>query len=252
MDEETKKIIADQMEILPEDVKKAILSVDYSAKLQEVVKRNHLLIDQAGALETETTLTLLGLEPLSDYIENISRELTLPREKAVIVAHDVDELIFKNIRESLQVMNNEALAEEEEIAEREKNSIPTVTLDRDNVMSGIEDPKNIPEESISISSLKSNSLNPKYPTETMTKGIEIRRDLSLEIPPEAKLPIKSNLVSTEKTLEPLHQNISPTKNIVEEKLTGIVSVPTEKVIVEENSKLPGKNTGHDPYREPII
>lgn len=244
MDEETKKIIADQMEILPEDVKKAILSVDYSAQLQEVVKRNHLLIDQAGSLETETTLTLLGLEPIADYVENISRELALPREKALIVAHDVDELIFKNIRESLQTMNNEALAEEQEIMERENNSIPTGTLDRNNVMSGIENPKNIPEESISISSLKSNSLNPEYPVENMTKGIEIRKDMSLEIPPEAKLPIK--------TQEPLHINIPPTKNIIEEKLTNIVSIPTEKVVVEENSKLPNKSAGYDPYREPIM
>ena len=137
MDEETKKIISDQMAILPEDVKKAITSVDYTTQLQEVVKRNHLLIDQAGALETETTLTLLGLEALKDYVENISRELSLPREKALIVAHDVDELIFKNIRESLQKINDESLAEEEEIQEREQSEI----LNRESVMSGIENPK---------------------------------------------------------------------------------------------------------------
>lgn len=249
MDEETKKIIKDQMEILPDDVKKAILSVDYSTQLQEVVKRNHLLIDQAGSLETETTLTLLGIEPLSEYVENISRELSLPREKALIVAHDVDELIFKNIRESLQNMNNEALAEEEEMEERKENT-NTEVLNRENVMSGIENPKGIPEESISMSSLKSNSLNPEYPTESMTKGIEIRKEMSLEIPPEAKLPVKSN--SVDKKVEPLHQNTSPTKDIVEEKLTNIVSVPTEKVVVEENSKLPNKNAGHDPYRESIM
>lgn len=248
MDEETKKIISDQLKVLPEEIKLAISSVDFKVQLQEVVKRNHLLIDQAGALETETTLTLLGLEPLADYVENISRELSLPREKALIVAHDVDELIFKNIRESLQKINDESLAEEEEIQEREQSEI----LNRESVMSGIENPKDIPEESISMSSLKSNSLNPEYPIEPLTKGIEIRKDMSLEIPPEAKLPMRSPIVSTEKIPEPLHQNISPANNIVEEKLKNIVSVPTEKVVVEENSKLPQKDIGHDPYREALM
>ena len=122
MDEETKKIISDQMEAIPEDVRKAILSVDYPLQLQEIVKRNHLLIDQAGALETETTLTLLGLETLNDYVENISRELEIPREKSLIIAHDVDELIFKSVRESLQKINDRTLAEEEEIQGREQNN----------------------------------------------------------------------------------------------------------------------------------
>ncbi|MFA6430617.1 MAG: hypothetical protein WC229_03180 [Candidatus Paceibacterota bacterium] len=243
MNEDTKKIIAEQMEVLPEDVKKAILSVDYRVQLQEIVKRNHLLIDQAGALETETTLTLLGLEPLENYVENISRELALSKDKAIIVAHDVDELIFKNIRISLQQLNDKNLEENEEIEER-----TTVELSKENVMSGIENPTNIPEESISISSLKSNSLNPEYPAEPMTKGIEIRREMSLEIPPEAKLPIKS-LTDKTKEPEPLHQNTSPANNIVEEKLGTVISTPTEKVVIEENSKLPSK---HDPYRESVI
>lgn len=251
MDEETKKIISDQMAILPEDVKKAISSVDYRVQLQEVVKRNHLLIDQAGALETETTLTLLGLETLKDYVENISRELALPRDKAILVAHDVDELIFKNVRESLQRINDETLEEEQEILEREQGN-NTELLDRESVMSGIEDPKNIPEESISMSSLKSNSLNPEYPVEVMTKGIEIRKEMSLEIPTEAKLAVKNSIIPTEKIPEPLHQNISPVSNIVEEKLANIISTPTEKIVIEENSKLPPKNTGHDPYREALM
>jgi hypothetical protein len=253
MDEETKKIISDQLKVLPEEIKAAISSVDFKVQLQEVVKRNRLLIDQAGALETETTLTLLGLEPLVDYVENLSRELSLPRDKALLVAHDVDELIFKNIRESLQKINDTTLAEEEEIEERAQGDAQSGPLKREDVMSGIENPKNIPDESISISSLKSNSLNPEYPIENMTKGIEIRREMSLEIPPEAKLPIKtSSLISTEKVLEPLHQNVSPVKDIIVEKLTNTVSVPTEKVVVEENSKLPQKNAVHDPYREALM
>jgi len=248
MDQETSKIIQDQLAILPEDVKQAIFSVDYKKQLQEIVKRNGLLINQAGALELETTLTLIGLELQEDYIENIARELELPREKAVIVAHDVDELIFKNVRNYLKKISDDVTAADVLLA-----SQGGAELNKDGLVYGIENPKEIKsqEESVSISSLKSNSLNPEYPVEKVTNGIEVRRELSLEIPPEAKLPIKSFVSSQEeKNKEPFHQNISPVQNIVEEKLTNNISIPKEKIVVEETSKLPTKE--HDPYREPII
>ena len=71
MDEETQKIVMEQMKNLPSDVREAILSVDYKIKLQEITKRQRLMIDQAGKLEMETTLVVIGLEPLADFVENI-------------------------------------------------------------------------------------------------------------------------------------------------------------------------------------
>src|ERR1035437_9028794 len=105
MGEETQKIITEQMKNIPEDVALAIISVEYQAKLQEVVKRQKLLIDQAGKLEMETTLVMIGLEPLADYAGNLQRELSLPMVRAKDIAMDVSEHIFKPVRDSLQAMN---------------------------------------------------------------------------------------------------------------------------------------------------
>lgn len=246
MDEETQKIITAQMKKLPKDVRDAISSVDYKKNLQEIVKKGRLLIDKAGKLETETTFVMLGLEPLNDYVQNISRELEIPRERAVAIAHDADELIFKNIRESLRKMNDEIPPEAEEETESVDGQSRKIILD------GVENPSNIgmKEGSVSVSALKSNSSNPEYPMEPLSKMVEIRKEISPEIPKEAMLPMKTLSQIIEKTPEPYHTNSSPIDDIVGEKLTKAVFVPKEKIIIEENTKLPPKPT-HDPYRESI-
>jgi hypothetical protein len=250
MDIETQNLITKQLDILPQEIKEAIFSVDYPKQLQEVVKRNIILIDQAGKLETETTLVMLGLEPLNDYIINLSRELEISAEKATAIAQDVDELIFKNIRESLRKINDES---SEEIPE-EKELVNGQS--REDILGGIENPSSIGarEESVSVSSLKSNSLTPEYPPEKFSNKIDVKKETSLEIPKESMLPIKPQnqevYLVEEKTIEPYHENLSPIEDIVGEKLTKNVFVPKENIIIEENTKLPQK-PAHDPYREPI-
>jgi hypothetical protein len=255
MNDENKKIIKDQLAILPEDVKNAITSVDYQKTLQKITRTNMLLIDQAGKLETETTLVLLGLEPLRDYAGNLSKNLGITKEKAIVIAHDVDELIFKNIRESLRKINDDMLAGEgHEMGGggSASGSEPT----RDAILGGIENPSVIPkiEKSVSVSSLKSNSANPEYPAEKFADGVEVKKETSmeLEIPPEAMVPATTVAIGP-KVPPPFHENISPLDNIVEEKLSAPVEIPKASVVVEENTKLPPKPAEkHDPYREPIV
>jgi CRISPR/Cas system-associated endoribonuclease Cas2 len=239
------KDFKDYIETLPPEIKQAIYSIDYPQKLQEIVKNNKLLIDQAGKLEAETTLIMAGIEPMDKYVNNLIKNVGLSSIQASIVAHDVNESIFKNIRESLKKINDQISEEDKVINEK-------IEPNKEDVIAGIENPANIKnnEESVSISSLKSNSINPET-HESIDKGIEIRINNLPEIAPEAMLPITSSLAS--KPTEPFHQNISPVDNIVESKLTSTVAVPKENIIIEEKTKLPEKTkTSGDPYRESII
>jgi len=261
------QILKDKYDKLPEDIKKSIMSVDLSSKLQDVIKRNKLLINQAGELETEVSLVLFGIVRLSNFLDNLMKNLQLPREKALVIAHDVDELIFKNIRESLRKMGDDAEKADAVVT----SPLPEPT--RDEILGVIENSATVAskEGSVSLSSLKSNSPKLEYPSETLTKGVEIRKEKSLEIPPEAMLPaIQKNQpetisILTEKKAEPYHQNISPVDNIVETKMNNTIIIPKEKIFVEEKTKLPEKPViqvapvspvanggGKDPYREPII
>ena len=254
------------VETLPTELKQAIYSVDYPQKLQKIVKNNKLLIDQAGKLEAETTLVLAGIEPLDKYIGNLIRNVGLTSMQASLVAHDVDELIFKNIRESLKKINDD-IKDEDKIAgetaqglatswQATQNVAPlaseTANPTKENILAGIENPENIKvnEPSISLSSLESKKTTPEFHPEMVAEGIEIKTNNLPEIAPEI-LPTISSL--TKKQEEPFHQNISPVPNIVESKLANIVIAPKENIVIEEKTKLPQKpRLSADPYKEPII
>ena len=246
MNDDAQNIIAEQLKNLPQELRDAILAVDYPTKLQTITKNNKLMIDQAGKLETQTSLVLLGLEPLTDYVSNLRENLDLSKDEALAVAHDADELIFKNVRETLKAMSEAAIAAENEIVKTAGTPSKAETL------AGIENPAGIAakEQSVSFSALDSNSGKERRPDENMD-GIEIRKSMLPEIRPNAMLPIKP--------IVPYHENISPVENIVQAKMTETVAVPKEVIAVEEKTKLPEKIAPEtiqprgegDPYREPI-
>ncbi|MFA5934790.1 MAG: hypothetical protein WC827_02835 [Candidatus Paceibacterota bacterium] len=229
---------------LPQEIKTVLYSLDYSKLLQEIVIKNKLLIDQAGKLEIETTLVMSGLTPLNDYVSALSKELGITEEKAREIAHDVDNLIFKSIRKSLEAINNEEKEDDLIIEQRAKKE-----MDREYILSGIENPETIKEkdESISISSLNSNN-NIGVKLESFSKGVEIKKENQAEITPGAIL--QPQIFTKREVAQSISENISPIKNIVETKKETSVIVPRETVIIEEKAKLPERQA--DQYREPII
>jgi hypothetical protein len=98
----TEQIIKEQLVKLPEDVRKAISSVDLRDKIKKIAEKHHLHIDQAGDLETETVLVMLGLEPTDDYKRNIKKALQISDTPAHAITFDVNKEIFMPIRESLK------------------------------------------------------------------------------------------------------------------------------------------------------
>lgn len=239
MDDETQKIISDQLKKLPSDVKEAIVSVDYKTKLQEITKRQRLLIDQAAKLEMETTLVMIGLEPLVDYISNLQREMGLTETRAKEVAVDVSDNIFKPIRESLRAMNEEVLAPESGASEPEEKVIRftntnETSLNRDQILNEIENP------SIIEGGDRSMHLTSKP---TVSTELEIRPDQELETLPGEKV-------------KEVIRNTDIGENILQAKMTKPTVITQQLVEVKSEIKLPEvkkrPTSGIDPYREPII
>lgn len=252
MDNLLKTDLKKQYEKLPVELQKAIASADLATKLQDISKKNHLMIDQAGDLEMETMIVLLGLEPLNQYTNNLIKNVGMTQEQALAVAHDVDEMIFKSIRESLRKINSEEENINKVTDEGVKIPIVSAEPSREEVISGIENPTTLreKEDSVSISSLKSNNPPEVFATEIL-KDIEIRKDNLPEIPPEAMLPAK---ITGKVAIENFHQNISPVENIVESKTTAPIITTREKIIITEKTKLPEITPiikKVDPYREEI-
>jgi len=244
-DKEIQDTIARQIGKLPLDVKDAVFSVDYSATLDQITKKNRLLIDQAGKLETETTLVMVGLEPLADYKKNILKNLEVDEKTADTIIIDVNDLIFKKIRISLQKMNKE-MGEEEFLEES--------NIKRESILSGIENPNEIlqKEGTVSFSSLASNSGESKIKTEIMERGVEITIPINTNISETKQLPPipQATLLMT----NTFSQNSGRVVNdVIAEKMSGITSLSKESVVIDEGSKIPQKPEPKklDPYREPI-
>ncbi len=237
MDNIINKQLLEKFKRLPKEVQAAILSVNLSESLQKIVRDNRLLIDQSGKLEMEVIITLLGLEPVSDFLRNIAKELNVSTEKATQIAQDTDTLIFKNIRSSLQSLN---LKEEKEDSIVEKYA-EGETLSRDQVLNEIENPtKTIPTSKPSIP-IQNVSVQTTPVSTSLMKEPENDIVINKVILPQKTDGITiTNSVAEKKEIE----------NILEANLKGAVSLPKEQKTIEDKTKLPPKSGG-DPYREPI-
>jgi hypothetical protein len=90
---------------LPEDVRSAVLSVEWETKVQAIGARNKLHIDQTGALGDATLMAMLGFFELSQFPGRIAEELKVPPDKAATLAKEVSDEVFMSIRESLKKLS---------------------------------------------------------------------------------------------------------------------------------------------------
>ncbi len=99
--EDEKQQLLEQFKKLPKDLQDAITSNDVDTALQEISKINHLHIDQAGELADEVGLVLLGVVHPDDFLEDVLFRLKVDRKAATEIVADVNERVFKKVRESL-------------------------------------------------------------------------------------------------------------------------------------------------------
>jgi len=225
MDEETKNNLQKQFLSLPQALQDAVNSTDVAGILGEIAKKNQLMIDQAGGLEIETKLILLGLSKEKDLVNNLIGNVGLKKDVAIAVAYDVDNYIFKAVRESLKgatLSSGQFVRTEEEKPQMTAEVHPS----REEILKGIEDQEEVPEQKV-----------------------EIRKNLSPEVEQNNKYSLQEVVESKES--KPITQNIPPVSNIVESKLKGVVISPKESIVIEEKAKLPEKPIHSDPYREPL-
>jgi hypothetical protein len=97
---ETEKIIKEQLNKLPANLRKAILTVPWEISVEKIGKANNLDEKQITSLERETLFVLCGFEQPEDYIENIMREVGIPEEMTYKIAETVNEKVFGPITDN--------------------------------------------------------------------------------------------------------------------------------------------------------
>ena len=112
--------VQERFKSLPPVVQRAITSADVEKRMRSLAERQKLHIDQWELLENEVMLTLLNIEPMSALDTNIEKEVGVPHEQAISLVADINELIFKPIREELERSLGHPQAKDEELSDVEK------------------------------------------------------------------------------------------------------------------------------------
>lgn len=87
---------------LPQKVRDAYFSVDVDDVIEKIGQEHNLHIDKIGELAAETGRVMLGTTHPSEYVTNLKDTLDVDSEKARAIAEDVNERVFKSIREELK------------------------------------------------------------------------------------------------------------------------------------------------------
>lgn len=207
---------------LPPNLREAYVSVNTDKILEEIGKKHGLRIDQIGELMNETGYVMLGATPPSDYVMKIEGTVGVSREKAKAIAVDVNEQVFKAIRDALKRVHK---------------------------IGGYRDipPKNMaaPPQKAEYAAPPTEPLEPKEyapaaPVEEMPKNAAPlpAAELPHEEPPAPSAPIIQ-------------------RNLSEERLTKTFSLPHDEktyTVSEDGKELKEEEDGKytlDPYREPV-
>lgn len=102
----TEEQIAQMYDNLPEDLKDAIFGVEMNEIVEKIGRENQLNIEQIGDLANETGMVMLGVTHPNEFIANLAERLETDKEKARAIAQEINEQIFKPVRDSLRKIHN--------------------------------------------------------------------------------------------------------------------------------------------------
>ena len=91
---------------LPDAIQNAITAVNSANILREITKNYGLHIDEGATLSSETGYVMMGLTHPGEFIQRIKTALNLGDEKARMIAQEINERIFRQVRNELKALHN--------------------------------------------------------------------------------------------------------------------------------------------------
>lgn len=223
--ETTQDIIKKRVAQLPSYIREALSKIDWAREIVEIGKKHGLHVDEMGALQTETVMVLVGLVHPNDYAKNLRTELHIPRLTVDLIVEDVNEKIFKNIRQALI----DFLITEQQEAE---NPQPEKIFESTGIELSAEK-----APTIEVPPPAEATVNPSDRSILEHSGIMVDEDI---VDMDADLAIdRKGLLET---LE------NPPHHVISSKLSDAVISPPEKTKYEDKKPI---RSSSDPYREPI-
>lgn len=222
---------------LPKDLQDAIMSSQFQNTLIEIGRKYKLTIEQLGNLEMQTTNVLLGITNPNNYQHELETGLGITDTEIIgkIVA-EANEKIFKNIRDSLQKVN--------ELPEGEDGDDDNETFWRQNPEEAAKERKVLEKSGIEIEKKGVDEVKIQDEIREETGGTLNRNDLlkGIENPPKSSTPSFVTQKMTQPSSIPKQETSYTPKNITGS--TGSPQAPVAPTPPASTSK-----PAIDPYRE---
>jgi hypothetical protein len=250
MDDQTKKLVDEQMRKLPKVSQDAIKNSDWEQKVYNIGYKNGLLMDEVDVLYAETLVTMLGISQPENFVPNLIYEAKVSEEVAKKLQEAVRLEIFVPVMEEIQKHMSQQAENREERFEStngddkrpaatdmpSKKPEPTQASStanqepgRKDVLSDIENP---PKSNSSISRLKMDDIFSQAPEKSESK----KPEPTPTKPPINEIPIKKESLGAREALQSQNQEKETTSD------DDVIPIP----------QAPKKySDGADPYLEPI-
>ena len=183
----TEEQIAQMYDNLPEDIKDAIFGLEMNEIVEKIGRENQLNIEQIGDLANETGMVMLGVTHPNEFIGNLADRLEVDKEKARVIAQEINEQIFKKVRDSIRKIHNTREEAEEEPTKGNplfNKGLPFVQDERTEILKEIE--KDHTQENL-VPEIMKGSANPFE--EKMKEGVLIA-PVEEKLLPEPEKPKK--------------------------------------------------------------
>lgn len=123
---EKERILKETIDNLPPKIKSFVLKNIWSEKTRLIAINKGLDEKEAETLQTETFLILAGIEPITNFIENIKERLEIDEKKTKELAKDISEEVFSEIEDELLDLQNSFInkkdkEDKEEVKDDEEN-----------------------------------------------------------------------------------------------------------------------------------
>jgi len=102
MDPETEKIIKEQWENIPSEIKTSIFQPGFEKEITKIGEKNKLDSEQLATFQLETILMMFCLITFEDYSNELKNKLNLSEENFKNLIKDIETLIPNEIKEKLK------------------------------------------------------------------------------------------------------------------------------------------------------
>lgn len=118
MDLNQKKLVEEQMNRIPAEVRDAILASDWERTVFNIGRAHKLHLDEIDSLSIETILTMIGLEHPQDFSRNLQKHTKINNETLYEIVEEINTKLFFKIRRALKeyyekVATGEIMAQDE-------------------------------------------------------------------------------------------------------------------------------------------